>query len=282
MTIPFSTGKTISINQLTGVDITDIANNDILQYNSTNDVWDNGGLNLTGTNVSCDNVEATNYIHFSDGDVKIQGSATSSSIRSWNVQGWVNPDGSPATGAGPTTGSRTSILEAILYSSSISYLSINSKGYNWLVHNSNGNNLRLSCTTLYVNGVQRFTSDDRLKHNETPIIDALTTIRKLSPQVYDKASELNDTVNTFREAGLIAQEVYEIPELKDFVNLPETDPDIPNPYPFWSLDYSSIFTYNIQGIKELDSIVQNQQTEINDLKSKIASLETKLNELLNK
>jgi hypothetical protein len=28
MTIPFSTGKTISINQLSGVDITDVANND--------------------------------------------------------------------------------------------------------------------------------------------------------------------------------------------------------------------------------------------------------------
>ena len=41
MTIPFSTGKTISINQLSGVDITDVANNDFLQYNSTNAVWDN-------------------------------------------------------------------------------------------------------------------------------------------------------------------------------------------------------------------------------------------------
>ena len=223
----------------------------------------------------------TPYIHFSDGDVKIYGAAPSSSSRTWNVQGWVNPDGSPATGAGPTTGSKASILGGTLYNTSISYLSIYSKGYNWLIHNSNGNDLQLRCKTLYVNNNQ-VTSDDRLKHNETPIIDALTTIRKLSPQVYDKASEFNDTTNTFREAGLIAQEVYEIPELKDFVNLPETDPDIPNPYPFWSLDYSSIFTYNIQGIKELDSIVQNQQTEINDLKSKIASLETKLNELLNK
>jgi hypothetical protein len=41
MTIPFGTGKTISINQLLGVDITDVANNDLLQYNSTNAVWDN-------------------------------------------------------------------------------------------------------------------------------------------------------------------------------------------------------------------------------------------------
>ena len=47
MTVPFSTGKTISINQLTGVDITDIANNDVLQYNSTNAVWDNGTIDLS-------------------------------------------------------------------------------------------------------------------------------------------------------------------------------------------------------------------------------------------
>ena len=246
----------------------------------------NGSVNVSD-NLTVDNVEATRYIHFSDGDIKMQGKAYSSSYRTWQVQGWVNPDGSPATGAGKTIDGRTNILEAFLYNSDISYLSIYSKGYNWLIHNSTGNDLRLLCktfycNTIYVNGVQKFTSDDRLKHNETLIIDALSAIRKLSPQVYDKASEFNDTTNTFREAGFIAQEVYEIPELKDFVNLPETDPDNPNPSPFWSLNYSSIFTYNIQAVKELDSIVQNQQTEINDLKSKIASLETKLNELLNK
>ena len=44
MTIPFSTGKTISINQLSGVNITDVANNDVLQYNSTNAVWNNGAI----------------------------------------------------------------------------------------------------------------------------------------------------------------------------------------------------------------------------------------------
>ena len=57
MPIPFSTGKTISINQLSGVDITDIANNDILQYNSTNAVWDNGGLDLTGTDITVDEID---------------------------------------------------------------------------------------------------------------------------------------------------------------------------------------------------------------------------------
>jgi hypothetical protein len=42
MTIPYSSGKTLSIDQLTNVNITDIANNNLLQYNSTNGEWSNG------------------------------------------------------------------------------------------------------------------------------------------------------------------------------------------------------------------------------------------------
>ena len=57
MTIPFSTGKTISINQLSGVDINSVANNDFLQYNSTNGVWDNGGLDLSGQDINVDEID---------------------------------------------------------------------------------------------------------------------------------------------------------------------------------------------------------------------------------
>ena len=42
MTIPYSSGKSLSIDQLTNVNITDIANNNLLQYNSTNGEWSNG------------------------------------------------------------------------------------------------------------------------------------------------------------------------------------------------------------------------------------------------
>ena len=41
MTIPYSTGKSLSIDQLTNVNITDVSNNDVLQYNSTTGEWDN-------------------------------------------------------------------------------------------------------------------------------------------------------------------------------------------------------------------------------------------------
>ncbi len=59
-------------------------------------------------------------------------------------------------------------------------------------------------------------SDDRLKWNERPIQNGLETIRKLSPQIYDKAITIPDDGlqpdETSCEAGLIAQEVLAIPE----------------------------------------------------------------------
>lgn len=65
------------------------------------------------------------------------------------------------------------------------------------------------------------TSDDRLKFNESPIQNALATIRKLSPQTYDKAQAIPEDglqpEYTSREAGLIAQEVLQIPEMAEFV-----------------------------------------------------------------
>ena len=47
---------------------------------------------------------------------------------------------------------------------------------------------------VQVNGTTVHSSDDRLKHNETPIIGALETIRKLLPLNYDRTTE-------FKEAG---------------------------------------------------------------------------------
>lgn len=47
MTIPYSSGKSLSIDQLTNVNITDIANNNLLQYSTTTGEWTNGNdINL--------------------------------------------------------------------------------------------------------------------------------------------------------------------------------------------------------------------------------------------
>ena len=63
-------------------------------------------------------------------------------------------------------------------------------------------------------------SDDRLKSNEIPITDALTTIMKLNPMTYDKYNNMNKSGNYFRESGLISQDIwYQVPELRHIVTL---------------------------------------------------------------
>jgi len=106
-----------------------------------------------------------------------------------------------------------------------------------------------------INGVLT-TSDDRLKHNEETIVNALTTIRQLSPQIYQKTATFKDphyrgplSEPYIIEAGLIAQEVEKINELKFSVNVGNEQ----SPY---SLNYNNIFVYSLAAIKELDAQVQ--------------------------
>ena len=62
MTIPYSTGKSLSIDQLTNVNITDVANNDVLQYNSTTGVWENGDtLDISSISVNEINIIKLGY-----------------------------------------------------------------------------------------------------------------------------------------------------------------------------------------------------------------------------
>ena len=91
------------------------------------------------------------------------------------------------------------------------------------------------------------------------------------------------------EAGLIAQDILKINDLSFCVKegdriSEETGELLQEPY---SLDYNSIFTYNIAATKELDNIVQTQQNQINELNTKILNLKTentllksKINEIL--
>ncbi len=82
-------------------------------------------------------------------------------------------------------------------------------------------------TRMYRYSTLSNVSDDRLKINERPITDALQTLRKLAPQRYTRVSKEGDTTG-FEEAGLIAQHIDAIPELKFAVSRPgnetTTDP----------------------------------------------------------
>jgi hypothetical protein len=97
-------------------------------------------------------------------------------------------------------------------------------------------------------------SDDRTKHNEQSIRNALQVVRQLQPQYYDKTYEVPVSVAALRklpshvEAGLIAQEVKKIPELAAFVK-DTVDGAM-------QLDYNSIFAYMIAALQELDAEVR--------------------------
>ena len=112
-------------------------------------------------------------------------------------------------------------------------------------------------------------SDDRLKINETPIIDALETIRKLSPQRYTRVAKEEHTTG-WEEAGFIAQSVDKIPELQFTVQTDDENPDPitgETPTGYLALDYNSIFTHLVAAVKELDTIVQQQAARIEILEN---------------
>lgn len=134
------------------------------------------------------------------------------------------------------------------------------------------------------------TSDDRIKINETRIKSALSTIKKLDPQVYDKAAisdvfDVNDPdkANFKREAGFMAQDIwYDIPELRHAVRVPasacpDEDRGTPNPdpridpdYSGWGPDvaavnYNSILPYTVKAIQEMDVELTRIKARITDI-----------------
>ena len=143
---------------------------------------------------------------------------------------------------------------------------------------------------LYVNGAifgtsGTLASDDRVKHNEQNIVGAIETLGKITPKKYIKTIEMYDADHDFEldadgnpidesgepvehriEAGVIAQQVLAVEELAFAVSAEGVDEDgvVTSPH---GLDYNSLFTYAIAAIQE-------QQTIIEDLKSRIETLES--------
>jgi len=129
-------------------------------------------------------------------------------------------------------------------------------------------------------------SDDRIKHNEQPITNALSTISKITPKHYFKTkSTLYDATHNFPlnnqnqplstsgrplllnndytiETGIIAQELQTIPELEFTVQ---------NTTPL-GVDYNSIHCTHIAATKELHQLVKTQQTTIEEQQTEIEHL----------
>ena len=131
-------------------------------------------------------------------------------------------------------------------------------------------------------------SDDRVKHNEIIITNGLEIMRQLQPQKYQKTNNLypidysgNIGDEWKWESGFIAQDILNISDLSyvvsggDFI-------DVSGNYierPYYLNGYRDIFVYNVAAIKELDTIVENQQSTINNLTARIANLESRLSSL---
>ena len=139
-------------------------------------------------------------------------------------------------------------------------------------------------------------SDDRLKINEKLIDNATDTLMKLRPQTYDQFLNMDCSGETNPECGLIAQEVhYQAPELRKYVvsyphdinmnNIQEidvsnnikNDPDCEALG--WgknevALKYNGFIPYLIRSNQE-------QQEEINALKTQLADVLTRLSTLEN-
>ena len=133
---------------------------------------------------------------------------------------------------------------------------------------------------LYLNPVIAsllVTSDDRLKHNETTLTNALGTLRQLTPTQYLKSKEIgvDEPVESMtEEAGFIAQEVLQIPELRFAVShgdytVTSDDGEVTTVTRPYHLSYNSILTYAVKAIQELDTQLQSALTRIQELEARV-------------
>ena len=160
--------------------------------------------------------------------------------------------------------------------------------------------------SLYSDNALRHSSDDRRKINEQHITNAMETINKLSPQIYTKLNDLvqNGGTSVKTESGLIAQEIYyNAPELRHLVTIQDENGnkltpqeydlsgnDIQNDPDYTALgwgnksahvDYTGLIPYLIKSNQEKQTILEQQEsaisqqtTQIEDLKTRVTSLET--------
>jgi hypothetical protein len=140
------------------------------------------------------------------------------------------------------------------------------------------------------------TSDDRLKHNEKKIENALDIINKITAKKYFKSQKRYDENHNYEldnnglpiteddykiETGFIAQEVMTVPELKYLVGEVEDkkgangDITVRGRY---VLRYNDLFCYNIAATQELHKKVITLETKNTELEKKVKELENKVKE----
>ena len=126
----------------------------------------------------------------------------------------------------------------------------------------------INVTGNIYHGGNLVSSDQRLKHDIIDISNGLEIINQLNPKFYKKTKNLNaiDNSNNFKEpyileAGLIAQEIFQINDLS-YTVLQGTQTT-----PFY-LNYNNIFVYALSAIKQLNEKINYLEEKINILENK--------------
>ncbi len=126
----------------------------------------------------------------------------------------------------------------------------------------------INSTTLQSSNGAVQTSDQRLKYDIIDISNGLEIINQLNPKFYKKTKNLNtvDNSNNFKEpyileAGLIAQEIFQINDLSYTVSQGTQT------RPFY-LNYNNIFVYALSAIKQLNEKINYLEEKINILENK--------------
>ena len=157
------------------------------------------------------------------------------------------------------------------------------------IYSDTGTYIGLSGTSIYTNAATNSISDDRCKHNEEPIENALSTINKLNVKKYDKTKDILDSnfngnlddlgIENYKEIGMIAQDVKNISELKFCVSEYKDPITGENMY---TLNYHNIHNISIKAIQELSQKNNTLETKNAELENKVSILETKNEQLESK
>ena len=121
-------------------------------------------------------------------------------------------------------------------------------------------------------GYENF-SDSRIKFDKKNIENGLNILKNLTPKLYNKLDDFDNSLNLRKEVGFIAQEVLMIDDISFVVKTRENDG-------LYTLDYGSIFAINVAATKELNSLVENLRNEIDILKDENNTMKAAINKLL--
>lgn len=121
-----------------------------------------------------------------------------------------------------------------------------------------------------IDGSYSAISDERMKTNIQDMTSVLTKIKALHPVTYQFKNNNNQTLYH----GFIAQQVQKIlPDLVTHTIIKERNLDL------YSLNYSGFGVIAIKGIQELQEIIEEQQKELNTLKTENELLKSRLDKI---